>query len=192
MFLEGSNWNCWTDRQREFVPRRRGTKVKCSCNCVGLDPGDWQTNPLFDLSEQDGSDAASSWNQKPKSVRKCRRSFYLKQQRQKHYWDRSAKSLKPLQRGASVTMHQRDGQWKPAVITAAADRPRSYTVRGQEAGGYTRNRRHLLKTGKGREFGQDSPLLYNWHLLNIIWSVSASPRGVIPSSPFSQQPTGLL
>ena len=43
MFLKGSNWNGLTDRQRELVPKRRGTRVKTSCTCVGLDPRDWQT-----------------------------------------------------------------------------------------------------------------------------------------------------
>ena len=43
MFLEGSNWNGWVDRQWEVVPKRRDTRVKSSCTCVGLDPRDWQT-----------------------------------------------------------------------------------------------------------------------------------------------------
>ena len=43
MFLKGSNWNGWTDRQWEVVPKRWGTRVKSSCTCVGLDPRDWQT-----------------------------------------------------------------------------------------------------------------------------------------------------
>ena len=43
MFLKGSNWNGWTDRQWQVVPKRRGTKVKSSCTCVGLDPRDWHT-----------------------------------------------------------------------------------------------------------------------------------------------------
>ena len=36
-----NNWNGWTDRQREVVPKRRGTIMKSSCICVGLDPRDW-------------------------------------------------------------------------------------------------------------------------------------------------------
>ena len=43
IFLEGSNWNVWTDRQREVVPKRRGTRVKSSSTSIGLDPRDWQT-----------------------------------------------------------------------------------------------------------------------------------------------------
>ena len=42
VFLKGSNWNGWTDRQREAVPKRCGTRVKSSCTSVGLDPRDWQ------------------------------------------------------------------------------------------------------------------------------------------------------
>ena len=43
MFLKGSNWICWTKKQREVVPKRRGTTVKSSCTIIGLDPRDWQT-----------------------------------------------------------------------------------------------------------------------------------------------------
>ena len=46
----------WT--QREIVPKRRSTRVKSSCTCVGLDPRDRLTNS-FDLSERDGSDVAA-------------------------------------------------------------------------------------------------------------------------------------
>ena len=43
IFLEGSNWNGWTDRQREVVPKRRDTRVKGSSTSIGFDPRDWQT-----------------------------------------------------------------------------------------------------------------------------------------------------
>ena len=43
MFLKGSNWNGWMDRQREVVPKRQGTGVKISRTSIGLDPRDWQT-----------------------------------------------------------------------------------------------------------------------------------------------------
>ena len=43
IFLKGSNWNGWTDRQQQVVPKRRGTTVKSSCTGIGLDPRDWQT-----------------------------------------------------------------------------------------------------------------------------------------------------
>ena len=43
MFLEGSHWNGWMDRQQEVVPKRQSTRVKSSCTCVGLDPRDWRT-----------------------------------------------------------------------------------------------------------------------------------------------------
>ena len=44
MFLEGRNWNGWTEGQWQVVPERRGTRVNSSCACVVLDPRDWQTN----------------------------------------------------------------------------------------------------------------------------------------------------
>ena len=44
MFLEGSNWNGWTDRRWQVVPERRGTRVKSPWTCVGLNTRDRQTN----------------------------------------------------------------------------------------------------------------------------------------------------
>ena len=35
------------DRQREVVPKRRGTRVNSSCTCAGLGPGDWQTTTFI-------------------------------------------------------------------------------------------------------------------------------------------------
>ena len=43
IFLEGSNWTGWTDRQWEVIPKRWGTRVKSSSTSIGLDPRDWQT-----------------------------------------------------------------------------------------------------------------------------------------------------
>ena len=43
MFLEANNWNGCTDRQRQVVLKRWGTRVKSSCASVGLDPRDRQT-----------------------------------------------------------------------------------------------------------------------------------------------------
>ena len=34
VFLEGSNWTRWTDRQWEVVPKRRGTRVKSSSTSI--------------------------------------------------------------------------------------------------------------------------------------------------------------
>ena len=51
MFLQGSDWNGWIDRQREVVPKKQNTRVKSSCTCVDLDPRDRQTN-AFVWSQQ--------------------------------------------------------------------------------------------------------------------------------------------
>ena len=37
------NWTGGRDRERVVVPKRRGTRVKCSITSIGLDPRDWQT-----------------------------------------------------------------------------------------------------------------------------------------------------
>ena len=42
VFLEGSNWTGWTNRQWEAVPKRWGTRVKSSSTSIGLDHRDWQ------------------------------------------------------------------------------------------------------------------------------------------------------
>ena len=42
IFLEGSKWAGWTDRQREVVPKRWGTRLKSYSTSIGLDPRDWQ------------------------------------------------------------------------------------------------------------------------------------------------------
>ena len=43
IFFDGRNWNGWTDRQRQNVPKRRGTRVRSSCTSIDLDPRDWHT-----------------------------------------------------------------------------------------------------------------------------------------------------
>ena len=43
LFLKDCNRNGQTDRQREVVLKRWGTRVKSSCTCAGLDSRDRQT-----------------------------------------------------------------------------------------------------------------------------------------------------
>ena len=82
----------------------------------------------------------------------AKKGLHRKQQRQKSYYDRTAAPLKPLYNGESVRVQQKDGRWKPAVTTGQASTPRSYHIRTEEGGEYTRNRRHLLKTGEHHSF----------------------------------------
>ena len=51
IFLKGSNWNGWPDRQWEFVPEQWGTRVKSSClwyYWVWLRRGYWRYRNLID------------------------------------------------------------------------------------------------------------------------------------------------
>lgn len=69
------------------------------------------------------------------------------QERQKKYYDRSAKPLTQLHVGQSVGL-QEHGRWKPAVVIKPADTERSYQVRTAEEQEYRRNRKHLLDTSE--------------------------------------------
>ena len=69
-----------------------------------------------------------------------------KQRKQKAYYDRNAKPLPEITPGESVRVRV-DNEWKPAVVAAYADEPRSYIVTSG-GGTYRRNRRHILKTNE--------------------------------------------
>lgn len=66
-----------------------------------------------------------------------------RQQHQKRYYDRSAKSLSQLQQGQTIRL-QEHGYWKPAAVLQPADTERSYDVRTAEGHEYRRNRQRLL------------------------------------------------
>ena len=44
MFLWGSNWNGWMNRQQEVVPKRQDARGESSCTSDGLDPRGRHTN----------------------------------------------------------------------------------------------------------------------------------------------------
>ena len=66
----------------------------------------------------------------------------LRQERQKKYYNRNAKPLKPLMANEHVHM-RKEKQWIPATVLYETDEPRSYVVRTEEGGEYRRNRRDL-------------------------------------------------
>ncbi|PFX15000.1 Uncharacterized protein K02A2.6 [Stylophora pistillata] len=71
-----------------------------------------------------------------------------RQQKQKWYYDRTAKDLKPLEKGDTVRMRPlRPGEkkWRKALVINKDDR-RSYTVETSDGRAYRRNRVHLRKT----------------------------------------------
>ena len=80
-----------------------------------------------------------------------------RQQKQKWYYDRTAKDLKPLEKGDAVRMKPlRPGEkkWRKALVIEKRDQ-RSYTVETPDGGTYRRNRAHLRKTQEPPPITQD-------------------------------------
>ena len=71
--------------------------------------------------------------------------FKRRQEKQKQYYDRGSKQLKPLKIGENVVM-EHNNTWKPATVTAEHHTPRSYVVENEYGQTYRRNRRHLRST----------------------------------------------
>ena len=64
--------------------------------------------------------------------------------KQKQYYDRSRRSLKPLHKDDSVRLYQ-NGKWKPAVVISPTENtPISYQVQTPNGSTFRRTRRHLL------------------------------------------------
>ena len=66
------------------------------------------------------------------------------QDRQKGYYDRSARPLKPLHAEDQVHL-QMNNKWQQGKIIGMADTPRSYVVETHDGGTYRRNRRFIRK-----------------------------------------------
>ncbi|MCG7875843.1 MAG: RNase H-like domain-containing protein, partial [Candidatus Thiodiazotropha endolucinida] len=79
---------------------------------------------------------------RPKNLK---RRFRKRQKKQKGYYDRGSKPLKPLKPGENVLM-QGKNTWTPATVTEEHSTPRSYIVENQYGQQYRRNRRHLRST----------------------------------------------
>ena len=71
----------------------------------------------------------------------------LRQEKQKVFYDRSAKSRECFQRGQNVR-YQNKGIWEPATITKVDKNPRSYTIVNQKGNEIRRNSIHLKKAFK--------------------------------------------
>ena len=73
----------------------------------------------------------------------------MKQDQQKMYYDRSAKSLSQVYPGNPVRISDPLSKtWEPGEIKDAAEHPRSYVVDMQSGSTLTRNRRHIRPTTK--------------------------------------------
>ena len=79
------------------------------------------------------------------------------QQRQKMYYDRTARPLSTLHDGDAIRFQQSDGHWKPATVIQPAGTDRSYRIRTPEGQEYRRNRRHLLETKETEETDTGAP-----------------------------------
>lgn len=81
----------------------------------------------------------------PKVQTDIQQQLINRQTVQKMYHDRNSSKLPNLNIGDTVRVQQKDGTWKPAVVTQKTQEPRSYIVR-TPMGELRRNRKHLLKT----------------------------------------------
>ncbi|CAB4023546.1 sec1 family domain-containing 2 [Paramuricea clavata] len=75
----------------------------------------------------------------PKVQENVREKLEQRAEKQKEYFDRKAKPLRPVKIGKV---------WEPAVITGTHKEPRSFIVTTPQGGVYRRNRRHLLPTSE--------------------------------------------
>ncbi|KAI8498512.1 hypothetical protein Bbelb_237140 [Branchiostoma belcheri] len=95
----------------------------------------------------------------PQSVnhKDVRQQLQDKQQRQKTWYDRNARSLPTLTPGNAVRMQQTNGKWTPATVVSKCDQPRSYIIQTPEGAQYRRNNKHLLKTNAYPRSGSPTP-----------------------------------
>ena len=71
------------------------------------------------------------------------------QQQQKHYHDRTARSLVPLRKGEVIRFQlEPNSKWEKAKAVDAHTAPRSYIVETRNGKQYRRNRRYLRKTNE--------------------------------------------
>ncbi|XP_062576025.1 uncharacterized protein K02A2.6-like [Saccostrea cucullata] len=81
---------------------------------------------------------------KPKVPVRVKELMVAEREKQKGYYDRSAKPLPPLSVGDSIR-YQEGKLWKQGIVTKE-EGDRSYTVKSTEGAVYRRNRRHLIKS----------------------------------------------
>lgn len=82
-----------------------------------------------------------------KSPQEIRDAIRAQKQKQKTFFDRTARDLPPLHEGDSVRVQDHaTGRWSPAVVTDTAQTPRSYIIETAQGRQLRRNRKHLLAT----------------------------------------------
>ena len=90
---------------------------------------------------------------KPKVPTRVRELMKAEREKQKEYYNRSAKPLPPLSVGDSIR-YQEGKTWKQGIVTKE-EGDRSYTVKNTDGAVYRRNRRHLMQTNE--KFEPDIP-----------------------------------
>ena len=68
-----------------------------------------------------------------------------RQQKQRQYYNRGARSLLPLSPGDAVR-YKTGSKWQPAIVVSKHTTPRSYIIRATNGNILRRNRRHLKRT----------------------------------------------
>ena len=82
---------------------------------------------------------------KPQIGTGAKAALECRQARQKHYYDKTAKSLPEL-KSNDVVRYPGNKSWEPAVVVGKHASPRSYDIRTAQGTQLRRNRRHLKKT----------------------------------------------
>lgn len=124
---------------------------------------------------------------RPKIHLNARKELEIRQNTQKHYYDRGARDMKALKVGQKVKVRV-DGRWVNGTIQALVG-IRSYSVAIEKGGSLVRNRRHLIIDSEHRpEQADSSPslLLYDDIMPNsgaVISLPSASTSQITPQPP---------
>ena len=85
----------------------------------------------------------------PKIPINAREQLLKCQEKQKFYYDKGAKPLKPLESGDTIRYYK-EKTWEPAVVVNRHDAPRSYNIEAESGSKLRRNRVHLRKTLENR------------------------------------------
>lgn len=68
------------------------------------------------------------------------------QERQKLYYDKTARTRPALPAGATIRFQLPSGKWEPATVIDSAGTPRSYSILTDEGHVLRRNKRHLIRS----------------------------------------------
>ncbi|XP_062573713.1 uncharacterized protein K02A2.6-like [Saccostrea cucullata] len=113
---------------------------------------------------------------KPKVPVRVKELMEAEREKQKGYYDRSAKPFPLLSVGDSIR-YQEGKLWKQGIVTKE-EGDRSYTVKSTEGAVYRRNRRHLIKSKEKFE-----PDVSDSNIVNFREPSTSPPIRTSPSNP---------